>query len=652
MRIQAKQFSFRYEDGRQAIQDISLDIPSGTLTVLCGVNGSGKSTLLRLLAGLAQPTSGRILHGDGKKGDHRAAEAVSMVFQQPETQLFAGTVHKDIEYGLTQRGVPQAERTEIIASALRKTGLAYDEFAGRSPFLLSGGEKRRVCIAGALAAQPGLLILDEPTAGLDPQAAQSLLGLVQELRRSGLTLIIGTHDLDSFLPLADKVIVMKQGAVHYDGPAPALTADPALLADAGLTPPAYASIGRRAVQLGLLEGVPGSLEELLAELEKHQLPVPEVASLPAGSCAPARAISPDGQSGLPREDSANYSDDSIRSQAVHASAVATSTAVSSAVPPSAVATSTAVSSAVAASAVATSTVVPSAVPPSAVAASTAVPSAAPPSAEAETAHAATTPGATQPGPPARRSGWQQLDPRVKWLGMILGSLVLLGMDALLPLLLTAGLLAGLAASARISWRRALRFFRPFLLMFLFLWLLSGLSWSSPDFTIGPLSFSYAGMLRGGISVLRFLLLIALGFLFTETTTGAPLREGLEWGIAPLRRLGIRTRNWSLAVSVTLQFVPWILGKLAQLQLALGSRGRRARGLARWSPRQIALLIVPLLILVLGMGDELATAVESRGYDPAKQRTPVYQLRWSKRDTLAALGILAVAALLWWTARIS
>lgn len=105
--------------------------------------------------------------------------------------------------------------------------------------------------------------------------------------------------------------------------------------------------------------------------------------------------------------------------------------------------------------------------------------------------------------------------------MILGSLVLLGMNTLLPLLLTTGLLTGLAASARISWRRAFRFFRPFLLMFLFLWLLSGLSWSSPDLVLGPLSFSYAGLERGGISVLRFLLLIALGFLFTETTTGAP-----------------------------------------------------------------------------------------------------------------------------------
>ncbi|WP_342476324.1 ATP-binding cassette domain-containing protein [Paenibacillus sp. FSL H7-0350] len=551
MRIHTEQLSFCYEGSRPAVHEISLDIPTGTLTVLCGVNGSGKSTLLRLLAGLAQPSSGQILYDHGKKTDSKTAEAVSMVFQQPETQLFAVTVHKDIEYGLMERGVSKEKRPEIIASALAKTGLAYDEFAGRSPFLLSGGEKRRVCIAGALAVEPGLLILDEPTAGLDPQAAQALLEMVQQLRSSGLTLIIGTHDLDSFLPVADKVIVMKQGAIHYDGPAPALTADPGLLADAGLTPPVYASMGRRAVQHGLLGAVPDSLEELLAGLEKHPLPIPQADSRHADS------------------------GDSARSGA--------STSGS-------------------------------------------------PSREQD---------------PPRRSGWQGLDPRAKWLGMILGSLVLLGMNTLLPLLLTTGLLTGLAASARISWRRAFRFFRPFLLMFLFLWLLSGLSWSSPDLVLGPLSFSYAGLERGGISVLRFLLLIALGFLFTETTTGAPLREGLEWGIAPLRTLGIRTRNWSLAVSVTLQFVPWILGKLAQLQLALGSRG-----MARWSPRQIALIIVPLLILVLGMGDELATAVESRGYDPAKQRTPVYQLRWSRRDTLAAIGILAVAATLWWVARIS
>lgn len=594
MRIEAERLSFHY-DGKYAVQDISLNIPSGTLTVLCGVNGSGKSTLLRLLAGLEQPSSGTIIHGDTEPADRKAGETVSMVFQQPETQLFADSVHKDIEYGLTQRGVPKVQRTGIIRSALARTGLPYDEFAVRSPFLLSGGEKRRVCIAGAIASRPGLLILDEPTAGLDPQAAQSLLEMVQELRQSGLTLIIGTHDLDSFLPVADGVIVMKQGAVHYDGPAPALTADPGLLQAAGLTPPAYASIGRRLVERGWLEALPDNLEELLAGLDKQPLPVPQEVSPPAAAHRE------------PGEGERSETESPPPSGAAPGLSAATPGPASEAL----------------------ASMIP----------------------QALYGEPATSDHLSIKQAPGRLR-WQGLDPRVKWLGMILGSLTVLGMDTFLPLLLAASLLAGLTVSAGISWRRAFRFFRPFLLMFLFLWLLSGISWNSPGFSIGPLSFSSAGLQRGGISVLRFLLLIVLGFLFTETTTGAPLREGLEWGIAPLRHLGIRTRNWSLAVSVTLQFVPWILGKLTQLQLALSSRGRKARGLARWSPRQIALIIVPLLILVLGMGDELATAVESRGYDPAKQRTPVYQLTWSKRDTRVALCILAAAGLLWWVSRIS
>lgn len=593
MRIQAEHLSFHY-DGKYAVQDISMNIPAGTLTVLCGVNGSGKSTLLRLLAGLEQPASGNIVHENTRPADRKAGEAVAMVFQQPETQLFADSVHKDIEYGLTQHGVPKVQRTGIIRSALARTGLPYDEFAGRSPFLLSGGEKRRVCIAGAIASRPGLLILDEPTAGLDPQAAQSLLEMVQELRQSGLTLIIGTHDLDSFLPVADGVIVMKQGAVHYDGPAAALTADPGMLRGAGLTPPAYASIGRRLVERGLLEALPDNLEELLAGLDKQPLPAPQFISTPtAAHREPGEGERSEMESPPPSGAAPGLS---------AASTGPSSEALALMIP------------------------------------------------QAFYGEPATSEHLSIKQAPGRLR-WQGLDPRVKWLGMILGSLTVLGMDTFLPLLLAASLLAGLTVSAGISWGRAFRFFRPFLLMFLFLWLLSGLSWNPPGFSIGPLSFSSAGLQRGGISVLRFLLLIVLGFLFTETTTGAPMREGLEWGIAPLRHLGIRTRNWSLAVSVTLQFVPWILGKLTQLQLALSSRGRKARGLARWSPRQIALIIVPLLILVLGMGDELATAVESRGYDPAKQRTPVYQLAWNKRDTLVALCILAAAGLLWWVSRI-
>lgn len=529
MNITAEKVSFLY-DAAAALQDVNLEIRSGTLTVLCGVTGSGKSTLLRLLAGLAEPSAGSIVYS----GASDAAASTAIVFQQPETQLFSGSVHKEIEYGLEQHGVPKAERAQRVRSALSRVGLPYEVYAGRSPFLLSGGEKRRLCIAAALALQPELLILDEPTAGLDPAAAQSLLQLIQQLRDGGITLIIGTHELDSLLPLADQAVVMHRGYVCYKGPAAPLAADHRLLRSAGLEPPAYSRIGERLRRQGLLAEQPDSLDALLAELE--QLPL----AAPGG--------------------------DSI--------------------PP---------------------------VPSSRAAAGSLIPL---PDAAAA--------GTARPGSrtiPRRQLYWQELDPRVKWLGMLLGSLVVLGMDSPLPLLLASVLAAGLIGSAAVPWSRTLRFFRPFLLMFLFLWLLSALDWTSPDLTLGPVGFSTEGIVRGGQSVLRFLLLIALGFLFTETTSGAPLREALEWAFTPLKRLGIRTRGWSLAASVTLQFVPWILGRLSQLQLALKSRGKPQRGLTRWTPRQISMLIVPLLILVIGMGDELATAVDSRGYDPKKPGHP-------------------------------
>lgn len=557
MNLQAEGVSFRY-DKTPALTDIHLDIREGTLTLLCGVTGSGKSTLLRLLSGLAEPASGKVSYDGGEM----PPGAVAIVFQQPETQLFAGSVHKDMEYGLEQRGVPKHQRLALIRSALSEVGLPYEEFGSRSPFLLSGGEKRRLCIAGAIAARPGLLILDEPTAGLDPKAARSLLDMLRGLRRSGLTLIIGTHDLDSFLPMAEEVIIMSQGSISYNGPAAVLAADPQPLSSAGLTPPAYTRIGQSLQERGLLDVLPGSLEALLEELGKHPLPVPP---------EEGRFISEEGRINSSRQEE----------------------------------------------------LFP---------------------AEADFFQSGTEAGHAEAAPDRRL--WQRLDPRVKWLGMVLGTLVILGMDSPLPLLLSAGLITGMICSAGISWRRTVRFFRPFLLMFLLLWLLSSLSWESPEFTLGPIGFSLAGIVRGGLNVLRFLLLISLGFLFTETTTGAPLREGLEWGIAPLKKLGIRTRNWSLAVSVTLQFVPWILGKLAGLQLALSSRGRRTKGLSRWTPRQMGLLIVPLLILVIGMGDELATAIEARGYDPGKERTPSYRLAWQQHDTLALLCILLAAALLW------
>ena len=553
MNIQLEDLTFYY-DKKKVLHDINLQIPEGRLTLVCGVTGSSKSTLLRIIAGLDKPASGSISYSK-----HEAESAVSMVFQMPETQLFASSAYKDIEYGLEQREVPKFHRTELVHQALDTVGLPHEQFSERSPFLLSGGEKRKLCIAGAIAATPELLILDEPTAGLDPQAVRSLLETVQELRTSGLTIVIGTHDLDSFFPIADEVVVMSRGYVHDQGPVATLIAQPDRLSTAGLEAPAYVRMGRKLHVLGRLPLIPDSPEGLLQLLSTQSYLIPAGNALQAESKGSGELLN-----FAVSEDSNEREEENPSSSPVS----------------------------------------------------------------------------------ARKARWQGLDPRVKWLGMVLWTLVILGMDSPAPLLLTTGLIVVLIGSADISWKRTVAFFRPFLVMFLFLWMVSSVSMHHADWQLGPLGISYSGMIQGGFSILRFVLMIALGFLFTETTTGAPLREALEWAIAPLKKLGIHTRNWSLAVSITLQFVPWILRKISQLQLALRSRGSRKNRLKRWTPRQMALMIVPLLILVIGMGDELATSIESRGYDPSKERTPWFVLTWDRKDTLVLAFVIITAAGLW------
>ncbi|WP_235949758.1 energy-coupling factor transporter transmembrane component T [Paenibacillus apii] len=390
--------------------------------------------------------------------------------------------------------------------------------------------------------------------------------------------------------------------MRYSGPPDGLWTDARVLEDAGLEPPAYIRIGRMLMRQGGLDALPAGAGDLLAKLDPLRLAYPGGGACPgAGGERPAAA--------------------SRSLSAAGAAAAAGGRAAGSGRP---------------------ATADPAAANSIADAANTTAAVAAGAGAIAAPAESAAYGSAGRPAGSALRA----LDPRVKWLAMALWSLVILGMTSALPLGAASVLVAVLLACGGITQKRAVWFYRPFLPMFLLLWLLSAFSWSGG----ASFAFSPAGALTGGLSVLRLGLLISLGFLFTETTSGAPLREGLEWAIKPLGRLGVRTRNWSLAVSVTLQFIPWILGKISALQLALASRGNRKRGLARWTPQQISLMAVPLLLQVIGMGDELSTAIEARGYDPSKPRTPWLVLSWRQRDTAALLLVLLAAALLWGLSR--
>ena len=207
----------------KALDDVSLTIHDGEFVGLIGHTGSGKSTMVQHLNGLILPTSGQITV-DGmdladKNTDKRAIRRrVGLVFQYPENQLFEETVAKDIAFGPKNLGLDEAEIDRRVRTAMRRVALDYDKLSQRSVFELSGGQMRRVAIAGVLAMEPQTLVLDEPCAGLDPKGREEILGLISDLHReSGATIVMVSHSMDDVAALAERVIVMNHGKVAMDG---------------------------------------------------------------------------------------------------------------------------------------------------------------------------------------------------------------------------------------------------------------------------------------------------------------------------------------------------------------------------------------------------------------------------------------------------
>lgn len=204
-----------------ALKDINLVIPDGQFIGLIGHTGSGKSTLVQHLNGLIKPTSGTIYYNgeDIHEKDYdkkRLRSKVGLVFQYPEHQLFEIDVFKDVCFGPKNLGIPQKEAELRAYAALKQVGLE-DEYFYQSPFDLSGGQKRRVAIAGVLAMKPEILILDEPTAGLDPKGRDEILDQIAKLKEeTGITVILVSHSMEDVAKYVERIIVMNQGSVLYD----------------------------------------------------------------------------------------------------------------------------------------------------------------------------------------------------------------------------------------------------------------------------------------------------------------------------------------------------------------------------------------------------------------------------------------------------
>ena len=243
-----------------AIRDVSLRIPQGQFTALIGHTGSGKSTFIQHLNALLQPTSGRVLL-DGQdinrdKFTRRDVKwKVGLVFQYPEYQLFEETVYRDIAFGPSNMRLGKEEIDERVREAAAFTGVE-EELLERSPLELSGGQKRRIAIAGVIAMRPEVLILDEPTAGLDPAGcARVLQNICRYREKSGATVLIVSHSMDDVAKLADRIIVFDRGSVAMDG-----------------TPEAVFSRAQELIEIGL--SVPKAAELALALREKG-VPLPE-----------------------------------------------------------------------------------------------------------------------------------------------------------------------------------------------------------------------------------------------------------------------------------------------------------------------------------------------------------------------------------------
>lgn len=221
---------------QEALTDLTVSVERGELLLVLGATGSGKSTLLRLMAGLLEPTSGALTIDDRRLDRDSARGAVGLVFQDAEAQLFADSVIQDVEFGPVNLGEDPVAALASAQRALTDVGLDPSEFGDRSPFALSGGEARRVAIAGVIAMHPRYVLLDEPTAGLDAPGRASVRDLIGRLTRTAGVVVV-SHASEEFLGLADKILLLSDGRVSWAGSAADIIRTPERFDEAGLRAP-------------------------------------------------------------------------------------------------------------------------------------------------------------------------------------------------------------------------------------------------------------------------------------------------------------------------------------------------------------------------------------------------------------------------------
>ena len=238
--LEVKNIKYSYNKDYQALKGVSLKVEEGEMVALLGKNGAGKSTLFLHLNGIYEPDEGQVfIDGEELKYDKKSLlkfrQKVGIVFQNPDDQIFAPTVEEDVAFGPLNLDLPMEEVQKRVTEALARVGMSG--FEKKAPHHLSGGQKKRVAIAGILAMKPKIMVLDEPTAGLDPQGVEDLSKLLKELNAEGITIIISTHEVDLVPNYASKVFDLVDGLLIAEGTPKEIFAQPEILDKANLKVP-------------------------------------------------------------------------------------------------------------------------------------------------------------------------------------------------------------------------------------------------------------------------------------------------------------------------------------------------------------------------------------------------------------------------------
>ncbi len=286
MSINTENIKYVYSEGTPfrtlALDDVNITINQGEFVGIIGHTGSGKSTLIQLFNGLELPTEGKIvvdgtLVGADKKKLKLIRQTVGLVFQYPEYQLFEETVAKDVAFGPMNLNLSQEEIDYRVKEALELVGFNYKKIKDASPFDLSGGQKRRVAIAGVLAMKPDYLILDEPTAGLDPSGRNEIFSQIKKLHvKSNVTVVLVSHSMEDIAKLVDRVIVLSKGKVHMQGTPKEIYSQAEELENIGLGIPQIASIVKELRSRGFnimpdILSVEEAKEEILKEVRRRNV---------------------------------------------------------------------------------------------------------------------------------------------------------------------------------------------------------------------------------------------------------------------------------------------------------------------------------------------------------------------------------------------